>query len=120
MNGVLGSLAGWAQNSLSGGCSSQGASAIQGGNLANQAIGGLLGQAQNLANYGLLGPAQNRAYQNQMAQNGMSAPLLSQYEENVPDDELEFEGKLMRLTQQLFGPTVRTHGIQCCQRMLML
>jgi len=108
MNGVLGSLAGWAQNSLSGGCSSQGASAIQGGNLANQAIGGLLGQAQN------------RAYQNQMAQNGMSAPLLSQYEENVPDDELEFEGKLMRLTQQLFSPTVRTHGIQCCQRMLML
>ena len=84
---------------------------IQHGNLANQAIGGLLA-----------GQAQGQAYQNQMAQNmsGAYTTPLPQFEENVPDDELEFEGKLMRWTQQLFSPTVGTHGIQCCQRMLML
>ena len=84
------------------------------GNLQNQ-------QAPANALYGGLGAGQlNQAAQNQM----MSQALAPQFEENVPEDELEFEGKLSRWPN--YGPLLtmpprrRHHGIDCCQRCLML
>jgi hypothetical protein len=48
---------------------------------------------------------------------------LSQFEENVPDDELEFYGKLSRWPRAMLAssPNVpRYHSIACCQRCVML
>lgn len=91
------------------------------GNLQNQ-------QACANALQGALGAGQlNQAAQNQMAgMVGQSVwPPAPQFEENVPDDELEFEGKLSRwpLYSPLLdmqGPRRKFHGIDCCQRCLML
>jgi hypothetical protein len=49
-------------------------------------------------------------------------PPLPQFEENVPDDELEFYGKLRRWPRaMLASPNVpRYHSIDCCQRCVML
>jgi hypothetical protein len=49
-------------------------------------------------------------------------PPLPQFEENVPDDELEFYGKLSRWPRaMLASPNVpRYHSIACCQRCVML
>lgn len=87
----------------------------------NQAAGILQNQnqyAQNMGNMAQLGqPGQ--------AQNVYPPP--PQFEENVPDDELEFEGKLIRwnpyslLAQYSPGLNRKNHfGIECCQRCLMI
>ena len=90
------------------------------GNLQNQ-------QAYANALQGGLGAGQlNQAAQNQMAGvAGQSVwPPAPQFEENVPEDELEFEGKLSRWHN--YGallpipPRRQHHGIDCCQRCLML
>ena len=49
-------------------------------------------------------------------------PPLPQFEENVPDDELEFEGKLTRWNPYaLLAQYKKNHfGIECCQRCLMI
>lgn len=52
-------------------------------------------------------------------------PPPPQFEENVPEDELEFEGKLTRWNPYaqlaLLAQRRKNHfGIECCQRMLML
>lgn len=76
------------------------------------------------------GNAQNQQY-NPYAQ-GVAAsnvyPPPPQFEENVPDDELEFEGKLTRWNPYAllaqYSPSMNSKknhfGIECCQRMLML
>ncbi len=66
-----------------------------------------------------------QAAQNQMAGVAGCPPPVPQFEENVPEDELEFEGKLSRWP--LYSPLLdmqglrrKFHGIDCCQRCLML
>ena len=93
-----------------------------------QGIGGGLNQAA--------GNLQNQ-YNNAYAQHGQGVvagnaqnvyPPPPQFEENVPDDELEFEGKLTRwnpyalLAQYSPGLNSRKNhfGIECCQRCLMI
>ena len=84
-----------------------------------QAMGGQnhTNNAYNAQNIGGQGMAGNAIY-----------PPPSQFEENVPDDELEFEGKLTRwnpyalLAQYSPGLNSRKNhfGIECCQRCLMI
>jgi hypothetical protein len=83
--------------------------------IGQQAWGGLQAAQQGMAN--------QYAAQSQQAAYGQSSPL-PQFEENVPDDELEFEGKLSRWPYPgLYMNSIATakhHTIACCQRMLML
>lgn len=85
----------------------------------------MLGMAYKAANPPVVIP-QQQAAQNQMAAGVASIwPPAPQFEENVPEDELEFEGKLSRwpLHSPLLdmqGLRRKFHGIDCCQRCLML
>ena len=110
-----------------------------GGVMPQQQPGNLTNQAQ--ASHGYAGLANNQnlnAYNQQLGQGlgqgmgqsqqqagmGQWTAPPPQFEENIPEDELEFEGKLSRWpSYNLHGayPPRRTnHGIDCCQRMLML
>ena len=108
-----------------------------GGGMPQQQPGNLANQAQ--ASHGYAGLANNQnlnAYNQQQAgarqgmgsrisrQDGQWTSPPPQFEENIPEDELEFEGKLSRWPSYNFHgayPPRRTnHGIDCCQRMLML
>lgn len=101
--------------------------AIGGGGLAGQAWGGLQGAAANaniqspyLQQGGVLGQA---AAQQQNAVYGNAPwPPMPQFEENVPEDELRFEGILSRWPYNGFQPQLlpKIHTVACCQRMLML
>lgn len=96
--------------------------------MSNGFLGGLSGLGQASAGHvspqlGNLAANQQQAYNSQ----GMAGQWQPQFEENVPEDELEFEGKLSRyafiggLQQMAQYPPKRTHhAIDCCQRMLML
>lgn len=86
---------------------------------------GTLQNQQACAN-ALQGGQIQQAAQNQMAAGVASGwPPALQFEENVPEDELEFEGKLSRWPLpgpliDMQGPRWKFHGIDCCQRCLML
>ena len=89
------------------------------GNLQNQRV------YANHSQLAAIGAGQlNQAAQNQMVGQGLANgwPPAPQFEENVPEDELEFEGKLSRWPNYvaLMPPRRQHHGIDCCQRCLML
>jgi hypothetical protein len=71
---------------------------------------------------------QNQAQNAQGQAYGVTWPPPLQFEENVPDDELEFLGKLSRwsygalMSGAMVGGAMPqpVHSISCCQRMLML
>ena len=110
---------------LSGAAQQQGQHTLQG-----QAMGG---QNQAANQYNALSqcnapknPYQAHTMQQQAAVG--NSTMLTQFEENVPDDELEFEGKLTRwnpyavLAQYSPGLANKNNhfGIECCQRCLMI
>ncbi len=91
-----------------------------------QAAQNMAAWGRHLANANVLQGGQiQQAAQNQMAGMPTCWPPAPQFEENVPEDELEFEGKLSRWP--LYSPLLdmqglrrKFHGIDCCQRCLML
>ena len=56
--------------------------------------------------------------QNQAMGSAFSPPVM--WEENVPEDELQFEGICSRWAPYALYPRGRLHDINCCQRMLVM